>query len=286
MRTLLSYDGPPEASGGGSILAMYLILFGGIGFWLWRRKVADASVPAEVGLDFLIKQRFAPGGIFYPENKERGRPFRANYWVGLVLASVGLLMFATALPAFFAWFIFFWGLGLSGWMFFHSTPPSPSAPAWTNFQLDHLVIADANSVRSVFVLGPRVTITLSVSRARQVFLAKAPPNPHRFFMTISEGETGICLPLEFAGAGEYLAICRKEGATVTFAEDAPSWFVEEMKRLPSWQPGYFSASCEQPKQTAMLVCATCGGSGNYAGGRNNQSCQFCGSSELRAPARK
>jgi hypothetical protein len=286
MRALLSYDGPPEPSVGASVWVMYLLLFGGIGLWLWRRNLAAGKVLPQGGLDFRIKQRFVPGGIFYPENKERVRPFRENYWVGLIMAAAGLLLFATALPAFFALFLLIWGLGLSGWMFFHSAPPSPSAPAWTNFQLDHLVVTDASDVRTVFVLGPRATITLSVSRVRQVFLAKAPPNPHRFFMTISEGGSGICLPLEFAGAGEYLAICRKEGATMAFADDSPAWFVEEMKRLPSWQPGYFAASNEPPKQTAVLVCATCGGSGNYAGGRNNQSCQFCGSSELRAPARK
>jgi hypothetical protein len=238
------------------------------------------------GLDFRIKQRFAPGGIFYPENKERDRPFRANYWVGLVMAAAGLLLFVTPLPAFFGCFLSIWGLGLSGWMFFHSVPPSPSAPAWTNFQLDHLVVTDASEVRSVFVLGPRVTITLSVSRTPQVLLAKEPPNSHRFFMTISEGGPGIRLPLEFAGAGEYLAICRKEGATLAFAEGTPTWFAEEMKRLPCWQNGYFSSSVEQISPAVTLVCVTCGGSGSYATGRNSQSCQFCGATELSSPSRR
>ena len=287
MHALLSAAGRPAVdSGGGSVLVMYLILFGAIGYWLWRRKVAEGSVLAEGGLDFRIKQRFAPGGIFYPENKERGRPFRANYWVGLVMASVGLLIFGTALPAFFAWFLLIWGLGLSGWMFFHSTPPSPSAPAWTNFQLDHLVVTDASDARSVFVIGPRVTITLSVSRVPMVFLAKAPPNPYRCFMTVAEGGAGIRLPLEFPGAGEYLAICRKEGAAVDFADGSPPWFAEQMKRLPSWQKGYFTSEAEQPGQTAVLVCVTCGGSGRYAADRDARLCQFCGSSELRAPSRK
>ncbi len=264
----------------------YLILFGGIGYWLWRRKVADGSMSAEAGIDFRIKQSFAPGGVFYPENKERGRPFRPNYWVGLVMAVAGLLMFAASIPAFFAWFLLFWGLGLSGWMYFHSTPPSPSAPAWTNFQLDHLVVTDVSEARSVFILGPRVTISLSVSRAPMVFLFKAPPSACRCFMTVSEGGAGVRLPLEFQGAGEYLAICRKEGASVEFAEGSPPWFVEQMKRLPSWQPGYFASSAEKPARTVVLACSTCGGSGSYAADRDERLCQFCGSSELRPPARK
>ena len=97
---------------------------------------------------------------------------------------------------------------------------------------------------------------------------------------------GIRLPLEFPGAGEYLAICRKEGAAVDFADGSPPWFAEQMKRLPSWQKGYFTSEAEQPGQTAVLVCVTCGGSGSYAADRDARLCQFCGSSELRAPARK
>jgi hypothetical protein len=286
MHALFAYDGPPEPSGGLGVGLLYLLLFGGLGLWLWRRKVAADSVLTEGDLDWRIGQRFAPGGVFHPENMERRRPFRRYYWAGLVLAAIGLIVFATDIPAFFAWFLVIWGLGLSGWMFFHSLPPDHSAPAWTNFQPDHLVVTNANEVRSVFVLGPRVTISLSCARVPVVFLAKAPANPHRFFMTVSEGGSIIRLPLEFAGSGEYLASCRKEGVTLVFAEGTPAWFIEEMKRLPSWQRSYFNSTKDQPQKTIMLVCVTCGGSGSYDAGRNNHSCQFCGSAELRASFRK
>jgi hypothetical protein len=263
----------------------YLIIFGGAGCWLWYRKISDSKLLDVGDLDPQMAQRFVPGGVFYPENEAPRRPYRRRYWMGLAAALVFLLT-CGLLPTALAWVLIIVGLGLAAWMFFHSEPPQGCLPAWANFQPDHLVVTAVDGSRSVFVLGSRVSISLELERSPLSYFGVPPPNLHRFFMVVSEGESTIRLPLEFSGAGEYLAICRKEGAAVEFAEGSPAWFEEEMRQLPSWHRSHFAPPPDHPKKTTALVCLTCGGSGSYEVGRNAQHCHFCDSSELRPATRK
>lgn len=283
---LAAYPAAAEQSSGWTILLMYLFLFGGVGIWYWRREAAAHAMLHDDLLDARMEQRFVPGGVFYPENKEPMHPYRRFYWAGLVLSVVGLSMLAMPMPEFLGWFLAVWGLGFSAWMFFHSVPPAEDAPAWANFQRDHLVVTGANGSRAVFVLGSRVSIVLSVVRAPTVFLGKKPPHPYRCFMVVTEGALTSRLPLEFVGSGEFLALCRKEGVAVTFAAGTPEWFVDNMEMLPTWQTDFFAAAPELPAHTVSLACSTCGAAGTYAPARGPQLCQFCGSLELHAPVRK
>jgi hypothetical protein len=276
---------PATGSGGWGVFQAYLVIFGGAGGWLWYRKIVDRNLLDVGDLAPQMAQPFVPGGVFYPENEVPRRPYRGHYWMGFAAALVFLLT-CGFLSAFLAWVLILAGIGSAAWMFFYSKPPQGSLPAWANFQPDHLVVTAVDGSRAVFVLGSRVSISLELDRTPLSYFSDPPPNLHRFFMVVSEGESRVRLPLEFTGSGEYLAICRKEGATVEFTEGLPPWFEEEMRGLPSWQRSHFDPPPELPRKMIALVCLACGSSGSYEAGRNAPRCQFCDSSELRNPGRK
>ena len=276
---------PASGDSGWGLMKAYLIIFGGAGCWLWYRKISDSRLLDVGDLVPQMAQRFEPGGVFYPENEAPLRPYRPHYWMGLAAALVFLLT-CSLLPTALAWVLILAGLGLAGWMFFHSEPPQGRLPAWVNFQPDHLVVTTVDDTRIVFVFGSRVSFSLEVERSPLSYFGNPPANLHRFFMVVAEGESTVRLPMEFSGAGEYLAICRNEGAAVYFAEGTPPWFEEEMRQLPSWQRSHFAPPPDVPKKAITLVCLTCGGSSSYEVSRNAQYCHFCESSELRPPARK
>lgn len=274
----------PAASASGpnvwNLLLIYLILFGGVGCWLWYRKVAESKPLEEGDLEGRMSQPFSPGGVFYPENKKSHRPYVRHYWMGLGIAAVFLLT-SRFLPEILAWLLVLAGLGLSAWMFFYREPPHGRLPVWANLQPDHLVVTALDGTRDVFVLGPRVNVVLEVERAPMYLFGDPPPNLHRYFMRITEGATAARIPLEFAGSGEYLAICREAGVGLSFAPGTPAWFEKELRQLPSWRPGYFKAPAKSRGETRALVCRSCGGAGSYGLGGGSQLCHFCGSAELQ-----
>jgi hypothetical protein len=260
-------------------------IIGIIVYWymFWEAKSKEGPSPVRPQLDLLIVRTFIPGQVAFAENLENVHPLRRFFRVGLAFAAFGLFFLISDDIQFLGWLIVIIGVGSAIWMYFNSEPPDALSPSHANFQLDHLVVTRVGDLRDVFVLSGGVAFFIEVRRVPFGLLEKESQVKHGYSLTVSEGGRSVVLPLEFPGSGEFLALWRKDGAAVTFAEDVPSWFIGEMRQLPSWRRGYFDKPPELPKQTNTLLCADCGSVDQYDNSRNMPCCHFCGSSDLRAP---
>lgn len=103
----------------------------------------------------------------------------------------------------------------------------------------------------------------------------------KFKMSLRDGYRDMTVPMDFVGSGEFLASCQHLGAKVEFDPACPSWFVQKIKALPSWRPGYFMSDTPAIEVAlAELVCASCGGQGRYPLTATQKGCQYCGSGKL------
>ncbi len=275
---------PLAAGSSGSELCYELVIVIGIyvyGYRFWTAKTAGQPSARLPDLDLRIVQAFIPGVVSFPESLEAVRPFRRFFRAGLALVAFGLFFFTSEDLLFLAWFLVILGLGSAIWMYFKSEPPDASAVDCANFQYDHLVVTQIDGHRDVFVLSRGVAFSIAVRRTPFGLLEKESQVKRGYSLTVTEGGRSVVLPLEFPGAGEFLAYWRKDGASVTFAEGTPEWFIDELNNLPSWRRGYFDKPPELPKQNDTLRCASCGSVDQYSNSREAPCCHFCSSSDLR-----
>lgn len=265
-----------------SVIA-YLMLLGGVFGWLFWSRTQLELTPEQSQLDPLITRQFLAGGVYYPENQKRVRPWRRHAWMGLLVAAPGLLLLLGG-PSFVSLFPMLAGLALAAWCFFYADAVMTDRPAWANFQPDHVVVTTVGGSRTVFVLGPRVSLTLELERLPlSPFGDKS--TGRRSFLTIAEGASSVRLPLAFAGSGQFLALGRKEGARIAFASGAPKWFVDAMNSVSA-------RAAENPKTgrggagpMVTLTCPGCGSTALYPKSGSGAECQFCGTSGLQPAAK-
>jgi hypothetical protein len=104
----------------------------------------------------------------------------------------------------------------------------------------------------------------------------------KYTLRLKDGYRDTLVPMDFVGSGEFLASCSHRGAKVEFAPSCPSWYVAKMKGLPSWKPGYFAEATSPlvARSFVDMVCASCGGRGQYEVSAPRNLCQYCGSGKL------
>ena len=263
---------------------LYLVLLGGAFGWLFWSRTQLELTPQQSQLDPLITRQFLAGGVYYPENQKRVRPWRAQAWLGLLVAAPGLLLLLGGL-SFFSLFPLLVGLAIAAWCFFYADGVATDRPAWANFQPDHVVITTVGGSRTVFVLGPRVSLTLELEPLPlSPFGDKA--TGRRSFLTITEGAASVRLPLAFGGSAQFLSLCRKEGARIAFAPGTAKWFVDAMNSA--------SALARESSRAGRggvfppmvsLTCPGCGSAALYPDSVSGAECQFCGTSGLQPAAK-
>ena len=264
--------------------ALYFLLLGGAFGWLFWSRIQLEMTPEQSQLDPLITRQFLVGGVYYPDNQNPVRPWRSQAWIGLLVATPGLLLLLDG-PSFVGLFPLLGGLALAAWCFFYTDAVMPDRPAWANFQRDHVVVTTVGGSRTVFVLGPRVSIMLELERLPlSPFGDKA--TGCRSFLTITEGASSVRLPLAFGGSGQFLALCRKEGARIDFAPETPKWFVDAMNGASS-RPTEASNAGRGGATPPMvsLSCPGCGSTALYPKSGAGAECQFCGTSGLEPAAK-
>ena len=149
------------------------------------------------------------------------------------------------------------------------------------FHPDHLILVERSGQREVYVFGPSVTFTVEVREiTKSTTFGAEELKGFAYFVTVADAERSSELPLEFEGAGEFLARCLHAQSRVGFAPSCPDWFVERLKALPSWQPGYFDKPSAASVAQVEMSCQGCGGAAHYAPSAALPSCQYCGSPKL------
>ena len=262
---------------------LYLVLLGGAFGWLYWSRTQLELTPEQSQLDPLITRQFLAGGVYYPENQKRVRPWRSQAWMGLLVAAPGLLLLLGG-PSFVSLFPLLAGLALAAWCFFYADTVITDRPAWANFQPDHVVVTTVGGSRTVFVLGPRVSLTLELERLPlSPFGDKA--TGRRSFLTIAEGASSVRLPLAFGGSGQFLALCRKEGARIGFAPGTPKWFVDAMNSASARGTETSKAGRGGAGPMVSLTCPGCGSTALYPKSGAGAECQFCGTSGLQPAAK-
>ena len=81
---------------------LYLVLLGGAFGWLFWSRTQLELTPEQSQLDPLITRQFLAGGVYYPENQKRVRPWRAQAWMGLLVAAPSLFLLLGGLLQLFA----------------------------------------------------------------------------------------------------------------------------------------------------------------------------------------
>ena len=93
------------------------------------------------------------------------------------------------------------------------------------------------------------------------------------------------LPLAFGGSGQFLALCRKEGARIGFAPGTPKWFVDAMNSASARGTGTSKAGRGAAAPMVSLTCPGCGSTALYPKSGAGAECQFCGISGLQPAAK-
>lgn len=209
-------------------------------------------------------------------------------WAGIIAAIAGLVLAVTMTDG-AAWLLLCaGGLLLAFYDYNVGIGREAANPiAEVIFHPDHLVLVDRAGRREVYVLGPAVSFKVEMREITESTTFGADElKGFAYFVTVSHGQRFSELPLEFDGAGEFLARCLHEKSPVSFSPACPDWFVAKMKALPSWQPGYFArASAAAGKPTVELACQGCGGVAAYASLHPAAACQYCGSTKLSPASR-
>jgi hypothetical protein len=204
-------------------------------------------------------------------------------WLGIIAAIVGFVM-AVFVEGGNPFWLVLWlaGVGLAFYDFLVGIGREVAGPvAEAIFHRDHLILVGRDGRREVYVFGHSVSFTLEVREVTEGTTFGAEElKGFAYFVTASDGARSTELPLEFAGAGEFLARCRHENSPVTFAPSSPDWFMEKMQALPSWQPGYFDRPSGNAATDSEMSCQACGGVANYAPNVMLPACQYCGSPKL------
>ncbi len=243
-----------------------------------REKLAET-----LELDPRIGAPFTGASQTFPLPPEVSRWLSAWLWLGIILSVVGLVMGLFVEDSHPAWLLL-WvaGLGLAVYDYIVGVDRAEAGSiASIDFHADHLVLVHREGQREVFLFGSAVSFTVEMREITEETTFGADKlQGLAFFAVVSDGQRESELPLAFPGAGEFLARCRHEGSPVRFAPACPDWFVERLRALPSWQPGYFDKPSAASAAHVEMSCQGCGGAAFYAPSAARPACQYCGSPKL------
>jgi hypothetical protein len=242
----------------------------------YRRK----KLIAKLELDPRISASFTGATHVFPAPHPVNKCLSGWLWLGIFGAVGGI---AGAVLGSILWLILFMaGVGLALFDYFVGIDGNEAGPvAEAIFHRDHLILVGRDGQREIYIFGPAVTFTLQVKElTKDTTFGAEELQGFSYSVIISDGERTCELPLEFDGAGEFLARCRHEGSLVDFAPSSPAWFVTKMQDLPSWQSGFFDQPVGGSALVVELSCQGCGGVEHYPSAASVHSCRFCGSKKL------
>ena len=238
---------------------------------------------AKLELDPRIGAPFTGATHEFPSVLQADKWASPWVWVGIGAAIFGFAMALLIEGGSPLWLILWLaGVALAFYDFFVGIDREEAGPvAEAIFHRDHLILVGRDGRREVYVFGPSVSFTIEVREITKgtTFGAKELKG-FSYFVTVSNSEHSSKLPLVFAGAGEFLARCRHEQSSVTFASSSPDWFVTKMQALPSWKSGYFDRPALGASSDIEMSCQGCGGAAYYAHGASASTCLYCGSAKL------
>lgn len=238
---------------------------------------------AKLELDPRIGAPFTGASHEFPSVLQSDKWASPWLWVGIGAAIFGFAMALLIEGGSPLWLILWLaGVALTFYDFFVGIDREEAGPvAEAIFHQDHLILVGRDGRREVYVFGPSISFTIEVREiTKGTTFGANELKGFSYFVTVSNSEHSSKLPLEFAGAGEFLARCRHEQSSVTFASSSPDWFVTKMQALPSWQPGYFDKLPKASASGVEMVCLACGGAALYLSPAPGQACQYCGSPKL------
>ena len=238
---------------------------------------------AKLELDPRIGAPFTGATHEFPSVLQSDKWASPWVWVGIGAAIFGFAMALLIEGGSPLWLILWLaGVALAFYDFFVGIDREEAGPvAEAIFHRDHLILVGRDGRREVYVFGPSVSFAIEVREITKgtTFGAKELKG-FSYFVTVSNSEHSSKLPLVFDGAGEFLARCRHEQSSVTFASSSPAWFVTKMQALPSWKSGYFDRPALGASSDIEMSCQGCGGAAYYAHGASASTCLYCGSAKL------
>lgn len=238
---------------------------------------------AKLELDPRISAPFTGAAHEFPAPQSVNKWASAWLWLGIIAAVTGFVMAVIVEGGSPLWLILWLaGVGLAFYDYFVGINREEAGPvAEAIFHRDHLVLVGRDGKRDVYVFGPSVSFTIEVREiTKDTTFGASELKGFAYFATIFNGELTSELPLEFDGAGEFLARCRHERSPVDFAPSSPGWFVAKMQALPSWRPGFFDRPAARSALDVEMSCQGCGGVASYAPAPVARPCQYCGSTKL------
>jgi len=241
---------------------------------------------AKLELDPRIGAPFTGASHEFPSVLQSDKWASPWLWVGIGAAIFGFAMALLIEGGSPLWLILWLaGVALTFYDFFVGIGREEAGPvAEAVFHRDHLILVGRDGHRQVYVFGPSVSFELEVREVtKDTTFGAEELKGFAYFVTVSDGVHSSELPLEFDGAGEFLARCRHEGSPVSFASQSPDWFVAKMQVLPSWKQGYFDRAPSASATDPEMVCEGCGGAARYQAQAVGRTCQYCGSPRLTQP---
>ena len=202
-----------------------------------RRK----KLVAGIDNDPRLAGSFDATTIDFPPPPEQSRWSYGWLWAGVIVAFVGLLMLieGSGGVAITGTALIVAGLGLAVYDFIYGLSKSEPEDdlVRVEFGFGRVVLFRRLTGQTVRTFDPRTGVTVDCREITEKSFGADALKGYGIFMCLSEPACEI--PLEFAGAVEFLGYCRHQGSPVTFSSTAPEWFKAKLAAHPSWQPGYF-----------------------------------------------
>jgi hypothetical protein len=202
-----------------------------------RRK----KLVAGIDNDPRLAGSFDAAAADFPLPSEQSRWGYGWLWAGVIAAFVGLLMLmqGSGGVAIAGAALIIGGLGLAVYDFFYGLSKSEPEDDLVRVEFDfgRVVLFRRLTGRTELTFGPGFVVVVDCREVTEKSFGADALKGYGIYMCPSGSACEI--PLDFAGAAEFLAYCRHLGATVTFSSTAPEWFKSKMVALPSWQQGYF-----------------------------------------------
>jgi hypothetical protein len=259
-----------------------LFILSVIVYFFINRSRRDKLI-ARLELDPRIGAPFTGASHEFPAPAPVNKWASGWLWLGIIAALAGFLLAIFLDGGSPLWLILcLAGVCLASYDFLVGIGQEVVGPvAEAIFHRDHLILVGRDGQREVYVFGRSVSFTLEVREVTEDTTFGAEElKGFAYFVTVSDGARSTELPLEFNGAGEFLARCRHEHSPVIFASASPAWFMEKMRALPSWRPGYFDKAPARSAADVEMSCQGCGGAAYYAPSIGAPACQYCGSPKL------
>jgi hypothetical protein len=202
-----------------------------------RRKKLVAGIDS----DHRIAGSFEGAVMDFPAPEEESPWGYGWLWVGIIVAFGGLLMIIGGTGGFVVAgaVLMVGGLGLAVYDYHYGLSKSAPEDCLTKaeFSFGRIVLIRRITGRTEHVFGPGLGVTVDCREVTEKSFGADALTGYGIYLNLPSPSCEV--PLDFAGAAEFLGFCRHQGSPVVFSSSCPSWFKVKMEALPSWQPGYF-----------------------------------------------